>query len=201
MESRDLFLRAERWMRAGDQARWRVCWIASVIVGRHEFGATLALASAIGRSVDTVESMARAAQTARDLWRAHRSEPESITRLRELRRELSWSHWTAIGRLMRARGMSPRDALAALDLAARERLSVREMTGAALDALAAEAPEQERLHDLLAAIQSLLRAARRARAAAERAAGDDAALSAIVADAAASVYDRLAVVKETMYAV
>ena len=52
--------RAAKSYKRSDEGRWAAAYFASRIVGRHEPGATLALASRMGVSPDTIENLAHA---------------------------------------------------------------------------------------------------------------------------------------------
>lgn len=163
---------AVRHSRAGYVSRWRACWAAAVVVGQRKPGLTRALAADLCRSVDTVESMARAAVTYAELHRHFRDIPEASARLRALRRALPWSHWAAIGRLMRAHDLTPLDALSALDTASAEGLSVAELSAHVTDSALSESDEETRQDDYRRALASLLRAIARVLSAADRVGGE-----------------------------
>lgn len=93
--------RAVTSSRAGELKLWVSCFACAQVVGRYEWGATKALAEQLNRSVDTVEARARAAVTYRRLFAMFRDDPELRRRLRELRRELSFSHFAEGGELLR----------------------------------------------------------------------------------------------------
>lgn len=111
--------------------RWRTAFVAAVLVGRYD-GQTRELAAALARDVDTVGQWAQAARTWLDLWRQFRvvsDLPACRARLRELRHCLTPSHFAAAGRLWRSHDLTAADVFAALDTAATNRASVREMAG------------------------------------------------------------------------
>lgn len=120
---------AQRHSRAGDASRWKVCWCAVVVVGQREPGLTLALARRLNRSVDSVEAMARAALTYRSLHQAFRDDAVVCARLRQIHRTLTWSHFAAIGRPLKAEKIDPLEAFSTLDVAAEHGTPVNIMMG------------------------------------------------------------------------
>jgi len=85
--------------RHGSAALWRACFAANVAVGSYQNGETRALAQALGRSVDTVESMARAARCYLALAAEFRGVPEMLTALRLARQRLYYSHFAELDEL------------------------------------------------------------------------------------------------------
>lgn len=153
----------------GDAARWRACWAAAVVVGTRAQGQTRALATDLSRSVDTVEQMAQAAATYRDLHRAFRDVSGVAAELRRLRRCLSWSHFAAMGRLQRTHDLTHAAVLAELATAAQDGLSVQAMARGVEDAALSEDTEPARRAAYVRTLGQLVRVAERVRAAADRA--------------------------------
>lgn len=60
--------RAAKSYKLSDDGRWAAAYYAAQIVGKHELGATLALANRMGVSSDTVENLAHAYQMYREFF-------------------------------------------------------------------------------------------------------------------------------------
>lgn len=126
--------------RAGLAARWRACFAVSVVVGEYRRQATRALAADMALSVDQLERMAQAARTYLDLCRYFRADTEVVRRLREMRRHLSPSHYSELGRLARTYDLSPYDMVGELATAHQAGVSVADMAARVADAQRAITP-------------------------------------------------------------
>lgn len=126
--------------RRGLAARWRACFAVSVVVGQQRRHLTRALATDLACSVDQVEHMAQAARFYLDLARHFRNNAEVVGRLRQMRRVLSPSHFSELGRLTRTYDLTPGDALGELATAAGDGVSVAAMAQGVAEANKAVTP-------------------------------------------------------------
>lgn len=115
-----LVTRAARNYGASRVARWRFCFYAYKVVGRYEEGATLALADAIRRSVDTVENGAHAAGMYFTLCQLL---PRHSRTIRNLIRHLDYLHFLRVYRVWKREEFSPMQAMRYLVEAMEQNLS------------------------------------------------------------------------------
>jgi hypothetical protein len=124
--------RAVSHYQQGTAHHWVTALAAARIVNRRN-GATGRLAHDLARSHDTVEGMARAGvlyttlRKACGLLRNRRERADRLENLRDARRQLSVSHWTAVASAMYRMEFSPMTALQYLTNATVARQSVREL--------------------------------------------------------------------------
>lgn len=127
---------AVRAYRAGNAMIWITCACAERIVGTYKRGATLALATDIGRSVDTVEDMAHASELYHRLMRYFRGDSVTskrkyrylVPQLRDIRRRLYYSHFATMWTIWRQRpDMTPLDVFSQLETASAEGIGTRGM--------------------------------------------------------------------------
>lgn len=128
---------ADRYNRAANAARWRLCWLCRWAVLRGGGPFVVQLAERIGRDTDSVYKMAQACQLYLELYayiqRRHRDDAVycqyALSRLRRTRHVLTWSHFAAeAGPLFRGQ-TEPQSVIEDLRVAAETGASVRSMAG------------------------------------------------------------------------
>lgn len=108
--------KAAQWRRSGDTDLWAIAWLASQVIDEALYGeaAVFKFGQTIKRSGRTVYNLAGAWNTYCDLRRVYTSQPEMWPMLNhffDLRAELPYSHFKAMGDLIRRFEFSPQEAI------------------------------------------------------------------------------------------
>lgn len=108
--------KAAKWRRSGDTDLWAIAWLASQVIDEALYGeaAVFKFGQIIKRSGRTVYNLAGAWNTYCDLRRVYTQQPEMWPMLNhffDLRAELPYSHFKAMGDLIRRFEFSPQEAI------------------------------------------------------------------------------------------